>query len=166
MAMYDKNFGPNRDCQLAFKDSFDGTQTKAENIFKEASLKGWRSDFPDYYMTWYVWQKLDDRYGPTWYPRWRWVQEQRWKDDTEKEKLTWEETVEDMSIAVGEDLFPFINKMGRKLEKDRFAKTTFMGKELSMPVAPIKITKPGNVVLDLIDDYKKPIVIKKMVLPS
>ena len=50
---------------------------------------------------WYIWNKLDDRYGPTWYPRWRWVQSMRWANEPGK-RLTWDETVEDMSIACGE----------------------------------------------------------------
>ena len=35
-----------------------------------------------------------------------------------------------------------------------------MGKELNLPVAPVELTKPGNVNLDSIGDYKKPIVVK------
>ena len=101
LAKYDKTYGPNRDCDTVFRDDYDGTQNTPETIFKEANLKGWRAGH-DYLMTWYIWQKLDDRYGPTWYPRWRWVQDQRWKDQPDK-KLTLEETIEDISVAVGED---------------------------------------------------------------
>jgi len=72
-------------------------------------------------MIWYVWQKFDDRYGPTWYPRWRWVQQQRWAGEPGR-KLTWEETITDMSIAVGEDLFPFFAKTGKALSIERLEK--------------------------------------------
>jgi hypothetical protein len=107
-------------------------------------------------MIWYVWQKLDDRYGPTWYPRWRWVQSQRWQDDPDR-KLTWEESIEDMSIAVGEDLFPFFGKTGKHLAKDRFRKTVFQGQSMTLSIAPIEPTPPGDVCLDPITDHTKPL---------
>jgi len=157
MAMYDKTYAPNRNCQNGFRDEYDGLQTKAEDIFKERNLNGWKKQW-DYYMVWYIWQKLDDRYGTTWYPRWRWVQQQRWADNPDH-KLTWEESIEDMSIAVGEDLFPFIASTGKSLSKDRLEKIEFMGEQLILPVAPIKLTKPGNVNLEPAGDYTKPITI-------
>ncbi len=157
LAMWDETYGPNRDCQLVFKDDYDGSQDSPDAIFKQANLKGWRAGH-DYLMTWYIWQKLDDRYGPTWYPRWRWVQQQRWAHQPDK-KLTLEETIEDISIAVAEDLFPFIIKTGRDLAYDRFEKVTFMGKQMNLPVAPIEPTPPGDVRLEAIGDYTKPIKI-------
>lgn len=41
------------------------------------------------------------------YPRWMYIQHTRWSETSDK-KLTWEKSVEDMSIAVGKDLFPFL----------------------------------------------------------
>ena len=105
---------------------------------------------------WWVWQKLDDRYGPTWYPRWRWVQHTRWQDRPGK-RLTWDETVEDMSIAVGEDLFPFFRKIGTTLPKDRLPRIDFQGKTIELPPAPLTVTPGGSVRLDPIKDYKRPI---------
>ncbi len=108
---------------------------------------------------WWVWQKLDDRYGPTWYPRWRWVQHTRWRDQSGK-KLSWDQTVEDMSIAVGEDLFPFFRRIGTTLEKERFPRAVFEGKKIELPVAPLDVTAAGPVRLEPIGNYKEPLVIK------
>jgi len=108
---------------------------------------------------WWIWQKLDDRYGPTWYPRWRWVQYTRWKNEPGK-RLSWDETVEDMSIAVGEDLFPFFRKIGTTLEKDRFAEAQFMGGKLKLTPAPLDTGPAGSVRLEPIRDYKKPLQMK------
>ena len=73
---------------------------------------------------WWVWQKLDDRYGPTWYPRWYWVRSTRWAGDL-GHRETWEEMVEDMSIAVEEDLFPFFRAIGTSLDCARLERLTF-----------------------------------------
>ena len=159
IAKYNGGTGPNRNCHRVFRKEYDRSQKKPEQIFKKEHLDKWRTGH-DRLMIWYVWQKLDDRYGPTWYPRWRWVQDQRWKDDP-KRNLTWEESIEDMSIAVGEDLFGFFGKTGKQFSRKRFAKTVFMGKTITFPVAPIKPTPPGDVCLDLIGDYTKPITVKK-----
>ncbi len=105
---------------------------------------------------WYVWNKLDDRYGPTWYPRWRWVQSVRWTDAPGR-KLTWDETVEDMSIACGEDLFPFFKRLGTTLNKDRFPQATFRGQTLPLSIADLDPTPAGPVCLDPIGDYKQPL---------
>jgi len=157
-AKYNGDTGPNRKCHRVFSKAYDGTQTAAETIFQGANLEKWKEGH-DRMMIWYVWQKFDDRYGPTWYPRWRWVQSQRWQHDPDK-KLTWEESIEDMSIAVGEDLFPFFSKTGKQLNRKRFAEVVFLGKTLTLPVAPIEPTPPGDVCLDEIGDYTKPITIK------
>ena len=106
---------------------------------------------------WWVWQKLDDRYGPTWYPRWRWVQYTRWQDEPSK-RLSWDETIEDMSIAVGEDLFPFFRKIGTTLEKGRFAEAEFMGEKLRLPVALLDTSPAGSVRLEAIGDFRKPLM--------
>jgi hypothetical protein len=103
---------------------------------------------------WWVWQKLDDRYGPTWYPRWYWVRATRWQD-YEGRRQTWSETIEDMSIAVGEDLFPFFKSIGTTLDKERFAEVEFQGARLILPVAEIDLGPGGNVNLEPIGDYTR-----------
>ncbi len=158
IAKYNGDEGPNRGCHRVFRKGFDKSGTDAAVIFKKEHFDRWREGH-DRLMIWYVWQKLDDRYGPTWYPRWRWVQGERWQDDPDR-KLTWEETVEDMSIAVGEDLFPFFRKTGKELSRKRFETVVFRGETLTLPVAPIAATPPGNVCLDPIDDYRKPIGVR------
>jgi hypothetical protein len=110
----------------------------------------------DWTKHWYIFQKLDDRYGPTWYPRWYWVRSNRWKDDPGHSE-SWDELVEDMSIAVGEDLFPFFRSIGTTLDKERLEEIVFQGKTLKLPVAPINATPAGNVCLDPIGDYTQPI---------
>jgi len=110
----------------------------------------------DWTKIWWIWQKLDDRYGPTWYPRWRWVQHTRWRNEPDR-KLTMDETVEDMSIAVGEDLFGFLRKIGTTLSKERFARTTFDGQTIELPVAPLDIRAAGPVRLEPIGNYKEPL---------
>ena len=105
---------------------------------------------------WWIWQKLDDRYGTTWYPRWRWVQHTRWQDKPDRQ-LTVDETVEDMSIACGEDLAPFFKKIGTTLKRDRIESATFQGKAIALPVAPIEVSPAGNARHDPIGDFTKPI---------
>ena len=105
---------------------------------------------------WWVWQKLDDKYGTTWYPRWYWVRATRWQDQP-NHRQSWEETVEDMSIAVGEDLFPFFKKIGTSLGKDRFAEAEFQGEKLVLPIADIDIGPGKSVNLEPIGDYTKPL---------
>lgn len=159
IAKYNGVEGPNRKCNGVFRKEYDGRQSDPAQIFREQNLDKWASGH-DRLMIWYVWQKLDDRYGPTWYPRWRWVQGQRWKDDPTR-KLTWEESIEDISIAVGEDLFPFFVKTGKKLNRQRFEKAEFLGETLLLPVAPIEPTPAGDVCLDPIEDYTKPIGVRE-----
>jgi len=110
----------------------------------------------DWTKLWYIYQKLDDRYGPTWYPRWYWVRSTRWQDDP-GHRETWDEMVEDMSIAVGEDLFPFFREIGTTLDKDRLEQIEFMGETVKLPVAPIHAEPAGNVCLDPIGDYTRPL---------
>ena len=154
-AKYNGVTGPTRGCNGVFVKGYDGSQKTPEEIFTKSHLDAWR-DGHDRLMIWYVWQKFDDRYGPTWYPRWRWVQGQRWAKDPGR-KLTWEESIEDMSIAVGEDLFPFFASTGKKLSQERFEEVEFMGQTLRLPVAPIEPTPGGDVCLEEIGDYTKPI---------
>ena len=111
-------------------------------------------------MIWYVWQKLDDHYGPTWYPRWRWVQSQRWTDDPDR-KLSWDESIEDLSIAVGEDLFPFFAATGKKLSKTTFPSVEFRDEEIDLPASLLKATPPGQVRFDEIGDFTKPLRISR-----
>ena len=77
VAKYNGEFGPNRGCQEVLHESYNGTQKTPEEIFKKTHLDNWRDGW-DRLMIWYAWQKLDDRYSPTWYPRWRWVPSKRW----------------------------------------------------------------------------------------
>jgi|GEM_PF-2708624 len=110
----------------------------------------------DWTKLWWAWQKLDDRYGTTWYPRWRWVQHTRWQAEPDR-RLTWDEMIEDMSIAVGEDLFGFFRAIGTTLERDRFAAAEFAGRTLTLTPAPIEITPAGPERLDPIGDYRTPV---------
>jgi len=65
--------------------------------------------------------------------------------------------VEDMSIAVGEDLFPFFIATGTSLNKNRLESIKFQGKVIELPIADIDITPAGNVNVNPIGDYKKPL---------
>jgi len=158
-AKYNGDTGPNRGCQRVIRKDYQPGANRPEEIFVAERLAAWSTGW-DRMMIWYVWQKLDDRYGPTWYPRWRWVQGQRWKA-TPGKKLSWEESIEDMSIAVGEDLFPFFAKTGKRLSKARFARAEFLGRTIELPVAPIEPTPPGDVCLDPIGDYTQPIRVRQ-----
>jgi hypothetical protein len=155
-SIYTGDLGPNRDCESVLLPGADPLSGDPDAIFKASHLDEWRDDQWNYGMVWFVWQKLDDRYGPTWYPRWRWVQGQRWAGEPTRQ-LSWEESIEDISIAVGEDLFPFFAKTGKVLAKDRFARADFMGQSLALPVAPIEPTPPLGVRHDAIGDYTLPI---------
>ena len=104
---------------------------------------------------WWLWQRLDETYGTTWYARWRWVQYTRWMNDPKRE-LSSDEMIEDMSIAVGEDLFAFLKTCGTTVGKERFSEVEFMGETISLPVANIAIQKLGPATLDNIGDYTKP----------
>ena len=145
---------PNRDCNSFFKsdekgDSIDLARFNPDELFT----------YNDKLMKlWYVFQKLDDRYGTTWYPRWLWVMNTRW-DSTPEKQLTFDEMVEDMSIAVGEDLFPFFKKLGTTLEKSRLPEIVFNNETIRLKVAPLEVTPAGNVKLDSIKDYRQPIIV-------
>ena len=105
---------------------------------------------------WWVWQKLDDRYGPTWYPRWRWVQYTRWQGQPSR-RLSWDDMVEDMSIAVGEDLVPFFRAIGTTLKRDRLERIAFQGRTIDLPVAPLTVTPAGKAKLGPIGDFRQPL---------
>ena len=68
-----------------------------------------------------------------------------------------DETVEDMSIAVGEDLFGFFRKIGTTVNKERFARAVFNGQTIELPVAPLEIGPAGPVRLEPIGNYRKPL---------
>lgn len=144
----------NRDCNRMFQ--FDKTGSELDLAMTPSKLREKWGKGKQWTKIWWVWQKLDDRYGPTWYPRWRWVQHTRWRDQPAKQ-LTWDETVEDMSIAVGEDLFPFFRKIGTTLTKDRLPRIDFQGQTIDLPVAPLEVTPAGSVRLDPIGEYKRPL---------
>ena len=143
-----------KDCNRLFTFDSTGRSLDLVECYENEELREKWGKGKDWTKTWWIWQKLDDRYGPTWYPRWKYVQHTRWADDPEH-RLSWDEMVEDMSIAVGEDLFPFLRSAGLSLEKERFDRATFKGKELGLNIAPLLITKAGNVRLEEIGDYKK-----------
>lgn len=140
---------------------FDSTRRERpnRNVLEVFNDKGFMEKDPaDWGKTWYIWQKLDDRYGPTWYPRWRWIQHTRWQEDP-GHNLTWEEMTEEMSVAVGEDLFPFFRKVGIKLDRPVMGKVSVNGEEYQLKPAPIEATAPGKVNIDDIGDYKKPLTV-------
>ncbi|MFC2128939.1 hypothetical protein ACFLRR_03585, partial [Bacteroidota bacterium] len=149
----------NRNCNSVFDYDPQGNQLDLATHYENKALNEKWGKGKDWTKTWYMWQKLDDRYGPTWYPRWKWVQHTRWKNDPEH-KLSWDEMVEDMSIAVGEDLFPFITKLGTTLNKSRLESIEFLGEIINLSPAPIEVTRGGPVRLDEIGDYTKPIIIE------
>ena len=65
--------------------------------------------------------------------------------------------ITDMSIAVGEDLFPFFATTGKELTIKRLENVHFMGTTIDLAAAPIEPTAPGGVDLDPIGDFTKPI---------
>ena len=157
MAMYNKDIQdkPNRDCDKIFTDpcfkELDFTIYHENEAAREKFGKG-----KDWHKTWYIWQRLDDVYGPTWYPRWKWVQSTRWADEPTR-KLTWEEMTEDMSIAIGGDLFPFMRECGISLNRENIGSVEFQGKQIKLKPVKIKLITPGKVRLEEIGDYKKKI---------
>jgi hypothetical protein len=68
-----------------------------------------------------------------------------------------DEMVEDMSIACGEDLFPFFKKIGTTLKQDRLEKVVFEGKTVFLPVATLEVSPAGNAKHDPIGDYQQPL---------
>ena len=154
-AKYNTILGPNRQCDQVFLPDYSSAETNPERIFRAENLQNWREGW-DRLMIWYVWQKLDDCYGPIWYPRWRWVQAKRWMDTPDR-KLSWDDSIEDLSIAVGEDLFPFFVSTGKKLNRTRCTSVEFQNETLNLAISPLKATPPGNACLDNIKDFTKPI---------
>lgn len=102
--------------------------------------KGWTK-------LWWMWQTLDERYGPAWYPRWLWVKSMRWQDAPDH-MLTWDEVVEEMSIAVGEDLFPFFHAIGTSLSKERLPEVEFVGRKIQLAPAELPIEHTGPALVE------------------
>jgi hypothetical protein len=134
----------NRECNSMFAYDPKGNAMDLATCYENEEMNKKWGYAKDWIKTWYIWQKIDDRYGPSWYPKWKWVQHTRWKDDPEHH-LSWDEMVEDMSIAVGEDLFPFFIKVGTTLNRKRLEQIEFQGKVIRLPVAPIDVTPAGPV---------------------
>lgn len=111
---------------------------------------------PEWTKQWYIFQKIEDRFGPTWYPRWYWVRSTRWAADP-GHRETWDEMVEDMSIAVGEDLFPFFRKVGTTLGRERLERIEFQGEVLELPICPLDDGPAGPVDLGPIGDFTQPL---------
>ena len=145
---------PVKRCNNLF--TFDPTGDKLDLVshYENEALRKEYGKGKDWVKTWWIWQKLDDKYGSTWYPRWKYVQHTRWKKDP-THRLTWDEMVEDMSIAVGEDLFPFLNKAGLSLQRNRLKSIEFNGETLSLKPAQIEVSKAGKVRLETIGNYKE-----------
>ena len=125
----------------------DGSGLDLANLKNGEMGRGWTK-------LWFIWQKLDERYGPTWYPRWMWVKNVRWQDDP-NHRLTWDEVVEDMSIACGEDLFPFFRKLGTTLGKERLPEVVFQGKRIVLPPATLAVERAGPAQTEAIGDFRK-----------
>lgn len=107
----------------------------------------------DWKKLWYIWQRLDDTYGSAWYTRWKYLQHTRWEDEPMR-KLSWEETVEDMSLAVGADLFPFFISLNTGLGRKEMGEVEYKGKKITLPRAQVEMTAPGAVCLDAVTDYE------------
>ena len=138
---------PNRECNSMFAYDPAGNAMDLATCYENEAMNQKWGYGKDWIKTWYIWQKIDDRFGPSWYPKWKWVQHTRWKDDP-GHHLTWDEMVEDMSIAVGEDLFPFFIKVGTTLNKKRLEQIEFQGKKIMLRVAPIEVTPAGPVRME------------------
>jgi hypothetical protein len=110
----------------------------------------------DWSKLWWIYSKLDERYGTTWYPRWKWVQYTRWADEPNR-RLSWDDVVEDMSMAVGEDLFPFFTEIGTTLSKDRYPQFTYGRNTYQLPIAPLDRSEVGPTSIEPIGDYRRPL---------
>ena len=137
----------NRECNSMFAYDPKGNAMDLATCYENEEMNRKWGYGKDWIKTWYIWQKIDDRFGPSWYPRWKWVQHTRWKNDPDHH-LTWDEMVEDMSIAVGEDLFPFFIKVGTTLNKKRLEQIEFQGKIIKLKIAPIEPTPAGPVRME------------------
>ena len=155
LALYSENPSM-RDCNELLKSDPAATEVDL-GLPNRQAYSQW-SNHKVWRKLWWIWQKLDDRYGTTWYPRWRWVQSTRWQDDPDR-LLSMDETVEDMSIACGEDLFPFFRKIGTTLQRDRLESISFQGETVTLPVAPLEVSPAGNARHDPIGDYTRPLTI-------
>ena len=137
----------NRECNSMFAYDPKGNAMDLATCYENEAMHQKWGYGKDWIKTWYIWQKIDDHFGPSWYPKWKWVQHTRWKNDPEHH-LSWDEMVEDMSIAVGEDLFPFFIKAGTTLNKKRLEQIEFQGKVIRLKVAPMDLTPAGPVRME------------------
>ena len=60
-----------------------------------------------------------------------------------------------MSIACGEDLFPFFRKLGTTLGKERFPEAVFRGKRIELPPATLAVEHAGLAQTEAIGDFRK-----------
>ena len=140
----------NRNCNSMFNwDPTGSAMNLATHYENEAMTKEWGYG-KDWTKTWYMWQRLDDRYGPGWYPRWKYVQHTRWANDPEH-RLTWDEMITDMSIAVKEDLFPFMRALGISGEVMRLESVEYKGELITLPISSLTVTEPGHVRIEEIE---------------
>lgn len=142
--------------QALFCGEEDMPNRSCNSVLEKERETGEPEAYNTYGKIWYFWQKMDDRYGPTWYPRWYWVRTMCWMDDPGHEE-SWDEAIEDMCIAVAEDVFAFAKKLGIPVTRDRLERTEFLGEALELPIAPIEYTPAGNVNLEPIGDYTQPL---------
>lgn len=145
-----------RQCNDLFKFDTDAAQIDL-GLPDRGAYKQWGNG-KVWKKLWWIWQTLDDNYGTTWYPRWRWVQYTRWQDNPQR-RLTVEETIEDMSIACGEDLFPFFKTLGTSLQRSRLGPITFQGQTLELRAAELKVKPAGPARHEPIGDYTQPILL-------
>ena len=68
--------------------------------------------------------------------------------------LTWEEMIEDMSLATGQHLFRFFISLNTSLERREMGEVIYEGKKVKLSGAVIPIIEPGNVCLNPIENYK------------
>lgn len=129
------------------------------DIKRHANDETYRNEYKkgvEWHKLWYIWQRMDDIFGGAWYPRWRMIQHERWAGDPTRQ-LTWEESVEDMSIAVGADLFPFFISLKTSLDRPAMGEITYKGEKLTLPAIDIPIIAPGKVRTEPIADPKQPL---------
>lgn len=82
------------------------------------------------------------------------VKNVRWQDDPDR-RLTWDEVVEDMSIACGEDLFPFFQKLGTSLGTKRFSTVVFQGQAIELPPASLAVERTGPARTEAIGEFRR-----------
>ena len=61
----------------------------------------------------------------------------------------------DTSIAVGEDLFPFIRSIGVSLNRNKMGTVYFNGEKINLKPARIRAKAPSKIILEPAGDYTK-----------